>query len=390
MALFPKKPSSPPSGIPSPGRTSPGGTNPPAGGSGGQGQWVRLGEHFDVLKFFLEDPAHGLKWDNPAFKAYVAKISSKPLEFMLGPGEKVQAQVVQIVAGGRASMHGFHLLLKTAGRENLRRLSGAEGVASRHFPAEVLKKTKLAAEARAKGLQPPGAAPKPAAAPPAARPGPPKPPPPMAGRKTAQTDLSDFGEFSKTPKGAPSATPPSKGADLGGDLSELGPSPEEFQSYMNSGRSPGEELPSVEHKAAAPALAKPSADLGGDLSELGPSPEEFQTYMNSGRAPGEELPGTAPKPAPEPPAEVAEELSDVDMMELTEAADAAESAAAAPPPSPPADEFAAPPGSEWLGGAPEIAESPPPASPDLGEAPTVQAPEEDSFAGLDAAGDAAG
>ena len=121
------------------------------GGSGQETRWVRLGPDCDVLRLYMEKPDNTVAWTSPAFKAYEAFITKGPLEFLVPPKERIEARVVHVRGGGRASMHGFHLVLQAGGRENLRRLTGVEGVNADHFTPELIQRAQAAAKARASG-----------------------------------------------------------------------------------------------------------------------------------------------------------------------------------------------------------------------------------------------
>lgn len=218
----------------------------------------------------MEKPDNTVAWTSPAFKAYEAFITKGPLEFLVPPKERIEARVVHVRGGGRASMHGFHLVLQAGGRENLRRLTGVEGVNADHFTPELIQRAQAAAKARASGqTQPPfnpGQTQPPAPRQPVV-PHTPQPQPVASmqppGAAAKSSDLGDFGEFSEPVSGE--AAPPPPPADtseyLGGDIGELGPSEEEFQSYMAGGRAPGDELPDEEREEADHADVVEEAEL---------------------------------------------------------------------------------------------------------------------------------
>ncbi|MCB0219206.1 MAG: hypothetical protein KDH09_05875 [Chrysiogenetes bacterium] len=240
------------------------------GGSGQETRWVRLGPDCDVLRLYMEKADNTVAWTSPAFKAYEAFITKGPLEFLVPPKERIEARVVHVRGGGRASMHGFHLVLQAGGRENLRRLTGVEGVNADHFTPELIQRAQAAAKARASGqTQPPfnpGQTQPPAPRQPVV-PHTPQPQPVASmqppGAAAKSSDLGDFGEFSEPVSGE--AAPPPPPADtseyLGGDIGELGPSEEEFQSYMAGGRAPGDELPDEEREEVDHADVVEEAEL---------------------------------------------------------------------------------------------------------------------------------
>lgn len=244
------------------------------GDSGQETRWVRLGQECDILRLFMEKDQNVVPWTSPAFRAYDAVVTKVPLEFLVPPKERIEARIVHVRGGGRASMHGFHLVLQTGGRENLRRLTGVEGVNADHFTPELIQRAEAAAKARvADKTQPPRPA-APQQQPQQQRqpvaPHTPQPPPtgsrqPPGSSGSQSTDLGDFGEFSEAPAGettAPSAQAPDESEYLGGDIGELGPTEEEFQSYMASGRAPGEELPDeVEASQEEPSEVVEEAEL---------------------------------------------------------------------------------------------------------------------------------
>ncbi len=117
--------------------------NKKGGGAQGAGsgplRWLPVGQNFNLLRLMFQAPGSPSgPFKNPAYKSYIAKISNEPLDFLLPDRSIVAARCVWIISGGRPSQHGFHLVVVSSGRENLQRLSGQEGVSSRHFSAELI------------------------------------------------------------------------------------------------------------------------------------------------------------------------------------------------------------------------------------------------------------
>lgn len=115
--------------------------NKKGGSQGGSGplRWLPVGSGFNLLRLMFQSPGSpGGPFKNPAYKSYIAKISNEPLDFLMPDRSIVSARCVWIISGGRPSQHGFHLVIIANGRENLQKLTGQEGVSSRHFSAELI------------------------------------------------------------------------------------------------------------------------------------------------------------------------------------------------------------------------------------------------------------
>ncbi len=291
-------------------------TKKPAGGAppaapGGAGGWLKLGADCAALRILFDDARRSSAWSNPAFKAYTARITTQPLDLQMNPTERIQAPVVYVSAGGRGSMHGFHVVAQMAGRENLRRLTGSERVNARHFTPEDLKKIQSGAVAAPKSA-PPAAKPAPGPARPAAAPAAKSKP---GGAADEFTDF--FGAADKTKPSAgskPKPAAPDLGGDLGGDLSDPDASVEEFQSYMASGRAPGEDLPGTPGPTAAPPTSDPAgsdmeelveaAELAEDI-EISPAQDQVSSIPGGEAGDPEWLGGGAPEPSIEEAQEAA-------------------------------------------------------------------------------------
>lgn len=262
------------------------------GGNAGQkGQWLRLGPGFEPLRVLFQKSGATEPWDSPAFKAYEAYVTRLPVELLFGPDDRGVARVVYVVSGGRASMHGFHAIQQVSGRENLRRLSGQEGIGARHFTPQMLE-----AIQRLKAQPQPQPAAKPAAD--AKRPV--RGRPVQLPRRPAATDLGDFSDLSE-PSGdqtQPSAPAAPKAEWLGGEEHEQ-----------------GEWLGGPD-----PAQAGANPFDGFEEGEEGFFDSGVPPAQTTGRAPGEPLPGEEEEP---------EEIMEADLVELEEVEEVEPAAAVA-------------------------------------------------------------
>lgn len=112
------------------------------GGQSGGGvplRWLPVGPNFSLLRLmFQASGSPSGPFRNPAYKSYISKVTNEPLDFLMPDRSIISARCVWIISGGRPSQHGFHLVSIAGGRENLQRLTGQEGVSSRHFTSEII------------------------------------------------------------------------------------------------------------------------------------------------------------------------------------------------------------------------------------------------------------
>lgn len=365
--------------------------NKKGGGSGSVPlRWLPVGANFNILRLMFQAPgAPAGPFKNPAYKSYIAKISNEPLDFLLPDRSIVAARCVWIISGGRPSQHGFHILQIAGGRENLQRLTGQEGVSSRHFTAELISEAAAADSAERPPTAKIGIRPKP---------------------KPVTKPVDDFSDLSGSLDTTPSKADflddipldtPSKGpkpkvaaTDLGGDefgsgsdtaaeeksattdLSAMDSSDLDFQNYNKAPATPGAAMGPRPAASDGDFLSDPNDDLmmsapGGRTWSLDEEASAAAAGSSAAPAPSEDEVATevaddlleSPSEPVEPEAPMEPDIPEEEPATSAEAVRTVEE-----------NPFEA----EFAGGEPAAAVSAPPV-----EAEAI--PEEDPFAELDAA-----
>ncbi len=103
------------------------------------GDLVPVGANMHILKIFFLQEDKVVKWHSRAFRQYISKVTREPMVIVIPSGETVKQKIVNIVAGGKESLYGFHrLVIVGENRENLIKLNGNEEIPASYFTPDMI------------------------------------------------------------------------------------------------------------------------------------------------------------------------------------------------------------------------------------------------------------